>query len=474
MAKLYVFGIGGTGSRVLRSLTMLLAGGADTNGYEIVPIIIDPDESNGDLTRNVELLRLYNSIRKPLTFTDGDKKNKGAFFKTAIHETLPEFRLPIKDTSHKTYEQFIGLSEMQETDQAMAQMLFSEKNLASSMEVGFKGNPNVGSVVLNQIVESEEFTEFATSFTPDDRIFVVSSIFGGTGASGFPLLLKTLRTDRSLKNCELINRSTIGAVSVLPYFNLKADDGSEIDSTTFLSKTRAALKYYDKNLQSLNALYYMGINPESTYDNNEGSHTQRNDAHMVELLSASAILDFCHSEYESDKTQYYEVGLDFDTAISLKSLSVSHRLVEDLRKPLLHLALMARAYVQDADYVQSDRLDANKTIQDKDGQLKELYTREFGIKVQNFLKAYLCWLKELKGNAPSFVPFNMKEGEFGELKEFVTDVPAKTGFFSSCKDNDYRSMLNDFKKVEGARLEDKLLAMHYLTAQKFAEEKYKF
>ena len=32
MAKLYIFGIGGTGSRVLRSLTMLLAAGVDTNG----------------------------------------------------------------------------------------------------------------------------------------------------------------------------------------------------------------------------------------------------------------------------------------------------------------------------------------------------------------------------------------------------------------------------------------------------------
>ena len=57
MAKLYIFGIGGTGSRVLRSLTMLLAAGVDTNGYDIVPVIIDPDTSNADLTRNVFLLK---------------------------------------------------------------------------------------------------------------------------------------------------------------------------------------------------------------------------------------------------------------------------------------------------------------------------------------------------------------------------------------------------------------------------------
>lgn len=50
MSKLYVFAIGGSGSRVLRSLTMLLSSGVHTD-YEIVPMIVDPDQSNGDLVR---------------------------------------------------------------------------------------------------------------------------------------------------------------------------------------------------------------------------------------------------------------------------------------------------------------------------------------------------------------------------------------------------------------------------------------
>ena len=36
-------------------------------------------------------------------------------------------------------------------NKAMMKILFSDKNLNSSMDVGFKGNPNIGSVVLNQI-----------------------------------------------------------------------------------------------------------------------------------------------------------------------------------------------------------------------------------------------------------------------------------------------------------------------------------
>lgn len=59
MAKLYIFGIGGTGSRVLRSLTMMLASGVQLGQDEIVPIFIDPDESNADLSRTVDLMNLY-------------------------------------------------------------------------------------------------------------------------------------------------------------------------------------------------------------------------------------------------------------------------------------------------------------------------------------------------------------------------------------------------------------------------------
>lgn len=54
MAKIYVFGIGGTGARVLRSLTMMLASGVQLGQDEIVPIFIDPDESNADLSRTVD------------------------------------------------------------------------------------------------------------------------------------------------------------------------------------------------------------------------------------------------------------------------------------------------------------------------------------------------------------------------------------------------------------------------------------
>ena len=151
MSKIFVFCIGGTGSRVMRSLTMLMAAGVKFGAEEIVPIVIDPDTANADLTRTVSLLNNYAAIRSELTFS-GDNKNR--FFRTEFEQILPNYTLRINDTDDKTFKQFIEYASMSKTNKAFTKMLFSDKNLESSMEVGFKGNPNIGSVVLNQIASS--------------------------------------------------------------------------------------------------------------------------------------------------------------------------------------------------------------------------------------------------------------------------------------------------------------------------------
>lgn len=245
MSKLYIFGIGGTGSRVLRSFTMMLAAGVKIGVNEIVPIIIDPDVSNADLTRTVQLMNTYRAIHSELHF---DEENESQFFRKELTQVLGNYTLRINDTDDKTFQQFIDLPSMDKVNKAMMKILFSDKNLNSSMDIGFKGNPNIGSVVLNQIVRSEDFEDFANSFEADDKIFIISSIFGGTGASGFPLLLKTLRTGDSFSNHDLINNAEIGAITILPYFKLKSDEESEIDSSTFISKTKSALAYYENNI----------------------------------------------------------------------------------------------------------------------------------------------------------------------------------------------------------------------------------
>jgi hypothetical protein len=197
MAKLYVFGIGGTGARVVKSLTMLLASGIKTK-YDIVPILIDPDRAGGDLNRTVKILREYQLIQKELK---GFEQNH--FFNNSI-STLSEiianrggnsnvidgFRFELDGVQNDRFKDFIDYSNLDPNNKWLTSLLFSERNLDSNLEIGFKGNPNIGSVVLNQFTKSEAFQAFADSFEKDDRLFIVSSIFGGTGAAGFPSAVK--------------------------------------------------------------------------------------------------------------------------------------------------------------------------------------------------------------------------------------------------------------------------------------------
>lgn len=460
MAKLYIFGIGGTGSRVFRSLTMLLAAGVDTNGYDIVPVIIDPDTSNADLTRNVFLLNKYMSIHSRLSFT-GQGQND--FFKTSILQSVQNFTILIPNTNNKTFEQFIDLANMGVADQAMAEMLFSNKNLSSFMQVGFKGNPNMGSVVLNQIASSPQFEQLANTFVEGDKIFIISSIFGGTGASGFPLLLNTLRQNKNIPNAGVINHAEIGAISVLPYFSLEQDSNSEIDSTTFFSKARAALKYYQDNIQNINALYYIGDFPKKPYENVEGGSEQKNDAHLIEVLAATAVIDFCKNSFVNQGTSYRELGLNVEgDTLSLRAFP-SSGMRKQIAYPLMKLALFAKSLVDDFDYVSSQHLKVNRNFVDN------FYEQDFVSWVRAFLSDYKCWLSELKGNSPSFSPFNMD----GELKDLVTDVKGKDHFWNKLNNDTFRSELNG-ASVKGKGPEDKFMDIYYTAANNIANNKYQF
>lgn len=466
MAKLYVFCIGGTGSRVLRSLTMLLAAGVDTNGYDIVPIIIDPDCANGNLTQNVSLMDSYMSIREKLSFTQG---NRNKFFSTKIEKYLQNFTMPVDKTSNLKFHEFIDLSGMTDrANKAMTRMLFSDENLNSDMSIGFKGNPNIGSVVLNQLVKSSNFLNFAQSFQNGDKIFIISSIFGGTGASGFPLLLKTMRTDTTLPNSAAINSAEIGAISVLPYFKLAKDDNSSIDSATFISKSKSALAYYERtidNSQQINALYFIGENECNTYENTDGGSKQTNKAHAIELFSATAVLDFAKNNYSTGST-FKELGInDIKGAITTNSLYFG--LANMIRRPMTQFALMASGMKHDFSFLKSKNLAKNTKI----GLDDHFYSSVFVSQVRQFLDEFKLWLDEMRNNVISLNLFDLDISS--SPYDIVTDVSAKKKWFSSNNWDAYRSSLNK-AEVNTSEAEDKFLEMYYSATEKICQEKFNF
>ena len=413
MSKLYIFGIGGTGARVMKSLTILLAAGVDCGVETIVPVIIDRDMSNKDLSRTKLLMEDYIEVHKI-----ADTKGKNRFFKTKIELLNNELFLQLKDNTQK-FNEFIGRGTMSRENQALMDMLFSKETLNLDMTAGFQGNPNIGSIVLNQFDDNDVFKAFANDFKDGDKIFIISSIFGGTGASGFPLLRKILQTPnvkgadgQDLSNWGLVNKATIGAISVLPYFIVgSATDDSLVNSDTFIDKSRAALSYYKTEDKKLDALYYIADNLTTTYEHHKGGDAQKNDAHFVELAAALAVLDFVNPENESknihrskdndiERTTYKEFGIKTeDSEINFSNLADETKKL--LVNPLTRFLLFRNYMTQVFEKENKHQPYAHKRFS---GDFRKTNAVQ---KLEAVQAQFFEWLQEMEKQSRKFNPFDL-------------------------------------------------------------------
>jgi hypothetical protein len=479
MSKLYIFGIGGTGARVMRALTMLMASGVRLGADAVVPIIIDPDAGNADLSRTTALINTYTAISQRL-----DRPGENAFFRTKIESIAPDNMLEIKDTTDESFKNYIGLDTM--TDKAsecLIRMLFSKKNLDSDMKVGFKGNPNIGSVVLNQIVGSDTFKEFSSQFANGDKIFIINSIFGGTGASGFPLLLKILRYSNAndFPKAPIINNAVIGAVTVLPYFNVQSEDEekSVINSTTFNSKAKSALAYYEDNIYKngdIDDLYFIGDDLKSKpYKNVEGGPEQENPAHLIEMLAATAIVDFSNNNQDVRPVRpcCLELGLkDMDDASPVTFSCLNDNLRAMLYKPMIAFTLMANLFHYHFRELADSKQDFNTPF-------PGLYAsnNRFISNLNTFItrpNGYVSWLEEMEQNQRSLKFFNLED--LPDPFKLVAGIePAKGGLFSKKKYDLLYSKLS--KAVRGINViknddPNTFMEMFYVAMSKLVDEKF--
>ena len=435
MSKIYVFGIGGTGARVIRSLTMLLASGVKLGESidTVIPVIIDPDRSNGDLTRTITLLKTYKLLHDQLQF---GKNSKSEFFKTNIDDLNTSFRMQVADVADKDFQSYIKYLNLDTRNKALVSLLFSKKNLEAHMDVGFKGNPNMGSVVLNNFsTEADnDLGSILESFQTGDKIFIISSIFGGTGAAGFPLLLKTLRQAQSsqLPSAALVANAPIGAITVLPYFGVQHDVDSEINMDSFMSKAKAALSYYRDNLNT-DVLYYISDKLSRNYDNHEGDSAQRNNAHFVEMVAALSIADFCKNNVQHDGSKSFkEFGFNEDKpVVSIKTLADSTRAL--IEKPLISMFIFEKFYKEHLkktwDYAWAK--DFSYADDDNEGKMDStVMSHDFFVNLTKFLKYFDNeWLREMANNSRAFKPFNLETSGENIFNSIDGYEPKKTGFW---------------------------------------------
>ena len=464
--KLFIFAIGGTGSRVLKSMIMLCAAGVrpvDADGrpiqdLEIVPIIIDPHKSNADLKRTERLLSAYGTIREKLY---GKNANANGFFATKIStlkEVVSSSQVPLDDSfifnlaavENYKFRDFISYNTMNEPNQALTSLLFAD----------------------------------------GDRIFFISSIFGGTGAAGFPIMVKNIRQAKNIdsKNKAFLQRAPIGGLTVLPYFSLmESDDKNDkrIDNSDFIVKTQSALEYYNNTLtgngdNAVNAIFYLGDhghNAPYAYDPGD-KRDQHDPAHLIEMVGAMAPFKFM-SMSDSDltdgvtgeplPTKAFEYGLEHDT--DFVDFSVFGQETRQLiYRPLVKLHLL---------YIFL-RTGLNNIIGQGFTEDNPKITREFTstqfyrVLTQQFFASYIEWLTELLHNRRHVTLFN--EGEMDMTKAIHKVLTKKSLFGSKKVDNDvFKAEMNKLSRDNnryGSNPELKLMDLFYTAAEKIITDRY--
>jgi hypothetical protein len=299
--SLYVVSIGGTGARCVEAMIHLAAAGLfDKEKIQI--LFIDPDESNGNLTRTRETLKTYQDCRTAIA----QSGTPTPWMQTPI-EAL-EVWSPFHGSINKSLGSYFNYESYQFNNPALGHLfdvLYTAGERDAELDVGFRGRPAIGSAIMSQVkldTSSQEpwrtliqDIEQELNFGKFPRIFICGSIFGGTGASGFPTIGRLLKN--KLERSGLGDRVKIGGLLMLPYFQFSVpaeqDPGAiYARPEQFLLNTEAALRYYQAQ-PIFNSIYLLGDQePAAISQFSIGKNTQKNDPHFIELYAALAARHF--------------------------------------------------------------------------------------------------------------------------------------------------------------------------------------
>lgn len=450
MPKLFVFAIGGTGERVLRSFTMVLASGAPTfDNYEVFPIIIDYDTDNADKARTVKLLQNYAAVHDA-AFTQHSaasdlKGQSGQFFAAKLRNLhgLDNYVFPFHPaTEHEKFREHIGYDQLAGETLGTAKLLTSlydeskrsDTELNLDMTVGFKGNPNIGSVVFHTINNTDEFAAFRARFQPDsgDKVVIIGSLFGGTGASGIPEIVKAIDGMK--------NDAKIATILVLPYFApMERKDGA-IQASRFNSKTKAALSFYKDSglMDKIDKVYYVGDPYPTVIPYSEGGKDQINNANFVELIAAMMIEHYVAGR-NSDKKEF-KFSPDANIVVRQGQKSGQRLFIYDfdpitIEKVMNHLVELAISLKLFHDEIQSKKssnkdffkyLNLEAAVGKDENVEKSNKLRLLCTALEQFYFKYQAWLKEIdfEGNGDA-IPANSHRVGICDMTRSYSDIVLK-------------------------------------------------
>ena len=340
----------------------------------------------------------------------------------------------------------------------------AELNLA--LDKGYRGNPNIGSVVFDSIQKTDAYDYFTKNFIPEqDVVVIVGSIFGGTGSSGIPKLIEAIRGNAAAG----WNNAKVACVMVMPYFKVDTPDAKDgitpaIQDAIFKSKQKAALSFYHKCMlngttpmnQAFDSIYYIAEEDDRQHRNqySEGGADQENYANIVELVSAMGIIDFVKKiNTGAALNSFNEYGLESDAAPG-NSLWLKNFYVGDRENSLKELTRLTLALKHFRDHILTGGPNRAATYFGDNG-LRIASNIHSGIYLDlaDFANQFAKWLYELRNVQHSFAPYDF--GTETPLNKVVNGFKSKPGGLMNSKGVSYKDFDSIASKVwaDGVRNE---------------------
>ena len=309
MPTCYAIGIGGSGSKTLEALIHLCTAGLGPDHLKLG--FVDPDDGNGNLQRALTTLEQYRKARSALRRDDRS---------TTLDPECNWQRTPIEPLTGnghwspvpggvRTPRDLFRYASMNSDERTLFDglLLSDDREQELPLHEGFRGRPNIGAAVLGAMASEKEpfWQSLAQACSQaqhgqDVRLFLVGSVFGGTGAAGLPVIARLLR--KHIKEMQVQNRVRLGGALLLPYFAFPPPNSRDADnaalSKAFLAKSQESLRYYamrqrTQDEQDFDDLYLMGWPDIVALDMRQiGGKPQHNPPLMPELYAALAATRF--------------------------------------------------------------------------------------------------------------------------------------------------------------------------------------
>jgi len=333
--QFFVLGIGGTGMRCIESLIHLCAMGM-FDDTDIHLLALDTDKNNGNFGRLKELKEAY--VNAKGLKAENRVALKDTFFSANIkyYEFSPDYE------TKSTFKEVFNYGDTQynhreETD--LADLVLDRNVEEFNLQHGYRAQTHLGSMMMYQsIVEASKsrlpngLKDFVGALITETtsgkaKVFILGSVFGGTGASSIPIIPQALSCAAQIisnGSADILKNAYFGSTLLTAYFNFTLPTAGEISqqkiiatSDKFALNSQVAMMFYDDDatVRSIYQRFYMmgtdGLNwnPMHAYSGRTltgGSH-QKNDSHYIELLAASAALDFLNTaedKLQQDKDNY--------------------------------------------------------------------------------------------------------------------------------------------------------------------------